>query len=263
MNFRRWTVARRGVQVAVVALIASPLAGFTVFRGTLAAGDLLGVPLADPLASLQVLLASGVVIPSYLLSALGVTLFYGAVGGRTFCSWVCPVYLLMEFGDKLRQRCSSGNRTLPLSLKYWALALVSVITALTGLPLFEIVSPIGMAGRTIGFGSWLAISCLLGLMLLEVVLARRLWCRSLCPMGGLYALVGRVAPLRLGFHRSRCTNCGDCSRVCPVQEVLQPSLELGAAQVASGDCTRCCHCIDVCQANALTIAYGYSDRSRR
>lgn len=263
MSFKRWTLSRRMVQLAVIGLIASPLAGLTFFQGTLAAGDLLGLPLADPLAALQVVLATGLLVPTYLGSAVGVTFFYFLLGGRTFCSWICPVHLLTELADRLRLRLGTGTRVLPLATKNWLLLATAGVTGITGLPLFEIISPIGMTGRAIAVGSWLALLCLIGLMLIEVVLARRLWCRSLCPLGGFYAVIGRWAPLRLSFHQVRCTGCGECSRVCPVAEVLAPSLEHGAAQIQSGECTRCACCIDGCPTNALTIGFGYSDQGGR
>jgi ferredoxin-type protein NapH len=263
MSFKRWTLSRRLVQLAAIGLIASPLAGLTIFQGTLAAADLFGLPLADPLAALQVVLATGLLVPAFLGSAIGVTLFYFLLGGRTFCSWVCPVYLLTELADKLRLRLGTGERILPLATKNWLLLSIFLITGVTGLPLFEIMSPIGMTGRAIAVGGWLALVCLVGLLVIEVVLARRLWCRSLCPLGGFYALVGRLAPLRLRFHQVRCTACGECSRVCPVAEVLAPSLERGTAQIHSGDCTRCACCIDCCPTNALTIGFGYSDQGGR
>jgi ferredoxin-type protein NapH len=152
---------------------------------------------------------------------------------------------------------------LPLATKNWLLLATAGVTGITGLPFFEIISPIGMSGRAIAVGSWLALVCLVGLLVIEVVLARRLWCRSLCPLGGFYALVGRWAPLRLRFHQARCTNCGECTRVCPVAEVLAPSLERGAVQIHSGDCTRCARCIDGCPTNVLTIGFGYSDQGGR
>lgn len=260
MSFRRWTILRRLVQVGVLGLIASPLAGFTIFRGSLAAGELPGIPLADPLAALQVVLASGVVASSFLISALGVTLFYWLLGGRTFCAWVCPVYLLTEFGDKLRLLIPARSLEVPLKTKVWMLLAVACITALSGVPLFEIVSPIGMTTRAIAFGGWPALFCLAGLLLVEVILARRLWCRSLCPLGGFYSLLGRVSPLRLHFHPARCSSCGECSRVCPVAEVLSPSLEHGAEKIRSGDCTRCGLCVDCCPEGALTYCFGYSDQ---
>jgi len=257
MNFKTWTIDRRCVQLAMIALLASPLTGLSIFSGNLAAADLLGLPLADPLAFLQVLLGSRVLVWSYLVSALAVVGFYFLLGGRSFCGWVCPVGLFTELADRLRKRLGTGQTTLPLRFNRWALALVLVVAALTSVPLFEVLSPIGMVGRAIAFGSLLPLLLVSVIVLCEVVVAQRVWCRSLCPLGGLYALVGRFSPLRVGFRPERCTHCNDCLQVCPVQEVLLPSLEKGALQVTAGDCTRCMACQEVCPAKALTINAGY------
>jgi len=253
MSFKRWTVARRSVQILVILLLVSPLAGQTFFRGNLAAADLVGLPLADPLAALQVVLASRIMVPAFLLSALAVALFYLLVGGRTFCAWICPVYLLTEAADSVRCKLGVGERTVPLGIKKWLLLVVLCITAMTGLPLFEILSPIGMFARAVAYGGYVAISCLSGIVLVEVVLARRVWCRSICPLGGFYSLIGRFSPTQVRYSPDRCTDCGECTSVCPVEEVLEPSLGRGARRITSGDCTRCGACIDICPHEALTM----------
>jgi len=253
MTFKRWTLARRIVQLAVVLLIVSPVAGLTVFSGSLAAADLLGLPLADPLAALQVVMASRVVVPGFLLSAAAVACFYLITGGRIFCSWVCPVYLIAEAVDSIRSRLGSGERIFPLNAKNWVLLLLFVVVLITGLPLFEIISPIGVFTRGVAYGGHMAVSCLAGLLLVELFLARRVWCRSLCPLGGLYSIIGRFSPVRVRFFPSRCTYCGDCASVCPMEEVLEPSLGHGALTVVSGDCTRCGACIDICPQRALQM----------
>jgi len=254
MSFKRWTASRRIVQLLVIATMASPLTGLTFFQGTLSAADLYGVPLADPLAALQVLLASGVVVPAFVMSAVGVTFFYFLLGGRTFCSWVCPVYLLTECSDKIRERLKTGRNILSLTLKQGVLLLTLIATAVTGLPLFETISPIGIVSRAVAFGLWSGIIVLCGIALAEVFFARRLWCRSLCPLGAYYALVGRYSPLKIGFDEVRCNGCGDCRIACPVEEVLEPSLTAGVKLISSGECTRCGLCIDVCQVNALKVS---------
>lgn len=255
MNFRRFAPYRLAVQLGVLFLMVSPLAGFGFFQGTLAAVDIFGLPLADPLAALQVMLATGVAVPGFIISAAGVSLFYFLLGGRFFCGWICPVYLVTELGDRVRNRVGTGERPLPLVTKLWTLLLCLAGTLLSGLPFFETLSPIGIVSRAVAFGSYAGLWVLAGIVLFEVFFSRRVWCRSLCPLGGFYALVGRHAPLRVGYLSERCTQCGECSQACPVEEVLLPCLEGDAAAVVAGDCTRCAACIDVCREKALKVSY--------
>lgn len=257
MARRNWTILRHIVQVAIIALIASPLTGSTFFQGNLAAADLFGLPLADPLAFLQAVLGGHVMVVSFAVAALLILAFYFVLGGRTFCGWVCPVGLLTELGDIIRQRLGTGHNTIPLATSRWVLLLVLALTALTGIPLFELVSPIGITGRAVMFGDYLPLILVAGILIIEIFVARRIWCRSLCPLGGLYSLLGRWSPTRVSFAANACTHCNECLAVCPVEEVLAPPLEQSAAQVVSGDCTRCMACVDICPTKALSVSVRY------
>lgn len=256
MSFK-WIIARRAVQILVISLIASPLLGQSFFQGNLSAAELLGFDLADPLAFLQATLAGRMFVTSFLGSALLVSVFYLLVGGRTFCGWICPVYLLTEIGDKLRRRLGTGNRLYALAGIRWSLTVTIAISLVAGVPAFEILSPIGIFSRAIMFKAWVPLLLVCAIVIVEIFIAQRIWCRSLCPVGGFYSLLGRISPVRVGFAQDLCTGCGDCSRVCPVEEVLVPSLTEGARQVVSGDCTRCGDCIDVCSARALNLDVWY------
>jgi ferredoxin-type protein NapH len=148
----------------------------------------------------------------------------------------------------MSRRFLKGGVLAPLTL---------AVSLLSGVPLFEIFSPMGALTRAIMFAVWPPLILLLAIVAVEVTLAPRVWCRSLCPVGGFYSLLGRFSPVRVGFKLERCTACGDCTRICPVDEVLAPSLDNGARQVVSGHGTRCGACIDACAPRPLVFDTRY------
>ncbi len=253
MKVNRWSLARRGVQLVVAGLLVSPLLGLGFFQGNLAAASLFGLELSDPLATLQVFLLTGTLAAPFLGGMALVVLLYFATGGRSFCGWVCPVHLLTDLSDKL-----PGNRRRPrwgLSWKWAALGVTAALSLLLAIPAFETVSPIGIATRALMFGPGPELALLALIVAAELLLVRRLWCRSLCPLGGLYAALGRVSPLKVGYCSDRCIHCDRCRQICFVPEVLDPPLSRGYRLVTSGECTRCGACVGACPTAALTFRF--------
>ena len=252
----RFLLMRRVVQVSILALyVAANVYGFNLLVGNLSSSVLLGtLPLADPFAVLQILSAGAMVGIDIIVGALVVALFYMIVGGRAFCSWVCPVNMITDGANWLRRvlYLEKVERKVWLGrgVRYWVIGLALVLSLLSGVAAFEMVSPIGMMHRGIIFGMGMGYAALLSLFLFDLFAVKNGWCGHICPLGGFYALIGRFSMLRVKHDQSRCTLCMKCKEICPEKQVLSIiGKESGA--VLSGECTNCGRCVEVCDDNAL------------
>jgi Pyruvate/2-oxoacid:ferredoxin oxidoreductase delta subunit len=83
----------------------------------------------------------------------------------------------------------------------------------------------------------------LTLFLISAFAIRRVWCR-ICPAGGAMGMLNRIWFLRLDKDETRCTKCGICKRVCPldVTEVYDKK----GGDVTSTNCMLCLRCVEMC-----------------
>ncbi len=105
MKRYRYLLARRATQLGLLFLyFGANVYGWHILEGTFGSSKLFGVvPLADPYMFLQVLASGFVVGVDVIIGVLIITLFYAVVGGRAFCSWVCPINLVTDFANWLRR----------------------------------------------------------------------------------------------------------------------------------------------------------------
>lgn len=254
LRAHRWLLLRRLSQFGILALfLAGPWFGVWIVQGSLSASMTLDLlPLTDPLLLLQSMLSGSLPVLSGVVGALIVIAFYALVGGRVFCSWVCPVNPVTDLAEWLRRRLDlrAGAR-LSRDLRYWMLGLVLVLPLVTGTMAFESLNPVTMTQRGLVFGLGLAWLVLAGVFLFDLLVARRGWCGHLCPVGASYGLIGRFAPLRVrADRRAHCDDCLDCFVVCPEPQVIKPALKgadkgLGPV-ILDMNCTNCGRCLDVC-----------------
>ncbi len=106
LGSHRWLVARRFSQLSILAMfLLGPLAGVWIVKGNLSFSYTLGVlPLADPYVLLPSALPAHPPAGPALVGAAIVLAFYFLVGGRVYCSWVCPVNMRAALAPWLRRR---------------------------------------------------------------------------------------------------------------------------------------------------------------
>lgn len=93
--------------------------------------------------------------------------------------------------------------------------------------------------------SSLLLSAVIGLSLLE----RRFFCRNVCPLGGLLALVARFSPFRLQGGSTECGKCRQCRKVCRMGAIDEER------NIAGADCTLCLDCLEFCPVGRIHFTW--------
>lgn len=263
----RYLLLRRISQLSFIALfLLGPWFGVWLVKGNLASSLTLEVlPLSDPLVLLQSFVAGHLPETAALLGGAIVLVFYLLVGGRVYCSWVCPVNMITDLAEWLRQRLRiTGGAHFSNQTRYWMLGAILLVAGITGSVAWELINPVSMVYRGLVFGMGLAWGVLVAVFLIDLFVGRRAWCGHLCPVGAFYGLLGAGSVLRVSaVHREKCDDCMDCFAVCPEHQVIKPALK-GADKgigpvIMSGDCTNCGRCIDVCAPDVFKYSTRFSN----
>ncbi len=255
----RFLIARRITQISVMVLyVIANVYGINFLSGNLSSSLLLNtVPLSDPYAVLQMAVAGAIISVDILLGAFIISIFYLIVGGRAFCSWVCPVNMITDLANYLRRKFGFNQiqKKQPASrnIRYWVIAISFVISFFMGIAAFELISPISMIHRGIIFGLGFGWATIVIIFLFDLFVLKNGWCGHICPLGGFYSLVGRFSLIRVHHNADNCTACMKCKEVCPENQVLHMVTKT-SIPVLSGECTNCGRCVEVCDDDALNFS---------
>ncbi|MDP1606854.1 MAG: quinol dehydrogenase ferredoxin subunit NapH [Rhodocyclaceae bacterium] len=260
LTAHKWLLLRRASQIGILLLfLVGPWFGLWIVKGNLNYSYTLDVlPLTDPYLLVQMLAAGQTPENLAWIGAAIVVAFYLLAGGRSYCSWVCPVNLLTDAANWLRARLGlKGSAHIGRAARYWILAMTLIVAAVTGTIAWEMLNPVSMLHRGLLFGMGLAWAVVLAVFLFDLFVMRQGWCGHLCPVGAFYSLIGKLSVLRVRLPaREACNDCMDCFAVCPEQQVIRPALKAinGAPPlILEANCTNCGRCIDVCSKNVFSF----------
>lgn len=239
---------RKLVQFTAAGILTLPLwwPGNPVWLGTYLSSRFFGVAFTDPLAALEVMLANREFIGPLFWSVLPLVIV-AMILGRIFCSWICPLNTVFELAAKV----SKPARKLENGWQpYILLAGFVFMSGAISLPVFTILSPIGILSRALVFGAGLEITLLALLIALELVYAQKTWCKEACPVGALYGIFSRFRLLRIKMDGTKCNSCGACHSACSM------GIKVGSATPLDiMNCTNCGDCISVCPNDAINYCW--------
>ncbi|MDV7144157.1 quinol dehydrogenase ferredoxin subunit NapH [Tropicimonas sp. TH_r6] len=232
--------------------LMGPWFGIWWVKGTLAGSMTFNfLPLNDPFILTQMFATGHWPETTAIIGGLLVMLVYALVGGRVYCSWVCPINPVTDGASWLHRKLNIQKGWQPKrSARLWILGTVLLISFLTGTIAWEVVNPVTMLHRGLVFGMGWVWGLVGAIFIFDLFVARHGWCGHVCPVGAFYGLLGSKSLLRISaVKRDACDDCMDCYAVCPEIHVISPALKgKGEATplILSPDCTNCGRCIDVC-----------------
>ncbi|WP_171119373.1 MULTISPECIES: quinol dehydrogenase ferredoxin subunit NapH [unclassified Ruegeria] len=262
----RFLLVRRASQLFFLVLfLLGPWFGIWIVEGTLAGSLTLGVlPLTDPFILLQSLVAGHWPEMTALIGGLIVLMVYALIGGRVYCSWVCPINPVTDAANWVHRKLDLPKGWQPKrGTRLWIPATVLLVSGLSGVIAWELVNPITMLHRGLVFGMGFVWAMIAAIFVFDVFVSRHGWCGHLCPVGAFYGLIGSKSLLRVSAaNRTACDDCMDCYAVCPENQVISPALKGkpgSSPLILSPDCTNCGRCIDVCAVDVFNFTHRFDD----
>lgn len=255
----KYLILRRFSQISIMTLyIIANVWGINILMGNLSSSLLFEtIPLSDPYALIQMFAAGAVISTDLLIGAAIITVFYMLIGGRAFCSWVCPVNMITDLSNYIRRKAGFNKiqkrQPATRAMRYYVIGISIVISFALGVTAFEFISPISMVHRGLIFGLGFGWAAMLIIFLFDLFVLKNGWCGHICPLGGFYSLLAKFSFIKVSHDSYKCTECMECKEVCPENQVLH-MVGKKTMKVLSGECTNCARCIEVCDDDALNFS---------
>lgn len=177
------------------------------------------------------------------------------VMGRWFCGWICSfgayndlIYFISKKVFKSKFKVNEKVDSILKNVKYVVLIFIIIVSWTMGSNILESTSPWDAFGQITNlstiFSSLLIGLILLGLITIGAFFVERFFCRYLCPLGAVFAIISRLGITKINKPKADCGKCRACTNNCSMGLKLY---KVNGAR--GGDCINCLNCTEVCPRN--------------
>ncbi len=165
------------------------------------------------------------------------------LGGRLYCSTLCPLGIFQELLMLIFRRKNSYQPN--CYYKYFLAALLWGTLLGGTVVLLRLIDPYTIFGSALS----LTLFGLVFVLILSVLVwfKGRWFCTHLCPVGVVLGLVSKVSLSRIYIKIDNCVSCGACASKCP-----SGSIDFKHKTVDNETCVKCLKCLGTCPKSALT-----------
>ncbi len=239
-----------------------------LLEGSISGSRFLGFHMIDPFISLQMFASTYKLPINMIIGITTIVIVYLLLGGRSYCSWVCPYGVISEIGEKLHNTLVNKhiikNRTFDHRVRHIFWFIFIGLAFSSGYLVFETFNVVSILSRLFIYGWSVAVIWVVVVFLMEVFFSRRAWCKYICPVGTTYSYIGKGSALKIQWN-DNCDHCMVCHDVCFENHVLELTKAkydeertkkgIKTQYVTGTDCTLCGRCIDVCHEDALSFEF--------
>ena len=176
------------------------------------------------------------------------------IAGRFFCGFLCSFGAMEDLISFISSKVLKKKFVIKPSIHKYLKYLKFIVLAL--IVLFWVFA-INVDSKwnpwyIFGLRSLGSFASVGGILLIIIIILsfffERFFCRYLCPLGAIFALLSPLRLVSVCKKEEKCVGCGKCSRSCPMGlDVYEKDC------VQSGECIQCMKCLSACPFEALEM----------
>lgn len=174
------------------------------------------------------------------------------LSGRFFCGWLCAfgayndlMHAVANRVFKIKFKVDEKVDNLLKYVKYIVLLFIIIFIWTLGSKLFSTSNPWEAFAQITNFKEILT-NFAIGFVLLVLITAgsffiERFFCRYLCPLGAIFAIISKISIFKIKKSKDKCGNCRACTNYCSMGIPLYKSNNING-----GECINCLKCVEIC-----------------